>query len=458
MTSTDLLCLSSSPLLALILSSVCVLRCVSLFQAVDNLFRQLVDSGYPCLALHGGMDQADRDFTLSEFKSGQRSILIATSVVARGLDVKDCVLVINFSAPNHHEDYVHRVGRTGRAGKKGTAITLIEPDEEAHAADLVRALKDSGQVVPADLERMAEEWTRKKKAGLVKWGSSDGFGGKGFRFDEVEEAERKERERILRLSMNPDADQAELQQLQDELRQREDDKKTKEAEGQGQVQVQLNGSGAASQAAAPPLPSSVLSLRPPVDAITRQLQAAKDAARAAALSKISNSSDERAAQAVKEARERADKQAKDEAAERARAVAQALTARSSAASSARDDGRRQTGSRFSARVEINDYPQQARWAVTKKGNLDDVENETGCGVTAKGTFIDSKRRLQDGEETLYLLIEGDSEVNVMRCRNEIVRRLEETKKDVEAKEAGQFGAGGLGGAGGASRGRYLVLQ
>ena len=139
---------------------------------MDDLFRQLIDSGYPCLALHGGMDQADRDFTLSDFKSGQRSILVATSIVARGLDVKDCVLVINFSTPNHYEDYVHRVGRTGRAGKTGTAITFIQPDEEAHAAELVKGLKESAQVVPRDLEVMAEEWTRKKKEGPRQVGQS----------------------------------------------------------------------------------------------------------------------------------------------------------------------------------------------------------------------------------------------------------------------------------------------
>ena len=418
---------------------------------MDNLFRQLVDSGYPCLALHGGMDQADRDFTLSDFRSGQRSILVATSVVARGLDVKDCVLVLNFSTPNHYEDYVHRVGRTGRAGKKGTAITFIQPDEEAHAGELVRGLKESGQVVPKDLELMAEEWARKKKEGLVKWGSHDGFGGKGFKFDEVEEAERKERERILRLSLNPDADQAELQQLQDELKQREEEKRKKEAEEEREKQpITRSTAPSTSSPSPPPLPSPAL-LGPPVDAITRQLQAAKDAARAAALSKISTNSDAAAALAVKEARERSEKQAKEEAAERARAVAMSLAVKTAALGG----GAGPVQQRVSVRVEINDYPQQARWAVTKKGSLDDVIGETGCSITAKGSYIDSKRRLQEGEERLYLLVEGESEVDVMRCRNEILRRLEETKKDVEAKEAGQFGGGALGGGG--ARGRYNLL-
>lgn len=58
--------------------------------------------------------------------------------------MKDLNLVVNYDVPNHYEDYVHRVGRTGRAGTKGTAVTFISPDEEKYAADLVRALSESG--------------------------------------------------------------------------------------------------------------------------------------------------------------------------------------------------------------------------------------------------------------------------------------------------------------------------
>ena len=56
--------------------------------------------------------------------------MVATSVCARGLDIKSLVLVVNFKCPNHLEDYIHRIGRTGRAGNKGTAITFITPDED----------------------------------------------------------------------------------------------------------------------------------------------------------------------------------------------------------------------------------------------------------------------------------------------------------------------------------------
>ena len=61
-----------------------------------------------CSSLHGGIDQYDRDSTITDFKSGKIQILVATSVAARGLDVKELVLVVNYDCPNHYEDYVHR--------------------------------------------------------------------------------------------------------------------------------------------------------------------------------------------------------------------------------------------------------------------------------------------------------------------------------------------------------------
>ena len=70
--------------------------------------------GYPCLSLHGGKDQSDRESTINDFKQDVCNLLVATSIAARGLDVKELVLVVNYDTPNHHEDYVHRVGRTGQ--------------------------------------------------------------------------------------------------------------------------------------------------------------------------------------------------------------------------------------------------------------------------------------------------------------------------------------------------------
>ena len=77
------------------------------------------------MTLHGAMDPDDREFTIYDFKKGIRTIMIATSVLARGLDIKAIRLVVNFKCPNHLEDYIHRIGRTGRAGTTGTAVTFI---------------------------------------------------------------------------------------------------------------------------------------------------------------------------------------------------------------------------------------------------------------------------------------------------------------------------------------------
>lgn len=95
----------------------------------DILLKDLMKASYPCLSLHGGIDQYDRDSTILDFKSGKCKLLIATSVAARGLDVKQIVLVVNYDCPNHYEDYVHRVGRTGRAGRKGFAWTFLTHEQ-----------------------------------------------------------------------------------------------------------------------------------------------------------------------------------------------------------------------------------------------------------------------------------------------------------------------------------------
>ena len=98
--------------------------------AADGLMHELMKRGYPAMSLHGGKDQADRDTTISDFKAGIVPILTATSVAARGLDVKQLKLVVNYDVPNHLEDYVHRAGRTGRAGNEGTCVTFITPDQD----------------------------------------------------------------------------------------------------------------------------------------------------------------------------------------------------------------------------------------------------------------------------------------------------------------------------------------
>ncbi len=98
----------------------------------------------------------DRDSTIEDFKTGVCSIMIATSVAARGLDVKELNVVVNFDPPNHMEDYVHRCGRTGRAGRRGVAYTFITPEQDKYAPDLYRALVQSRVKVPPELKQLSD--------------------------------------------------------------------------------------------------------------------------------------------------------------------------------------------------------------------------------------------------------------------------------------------------------------
>ena len=156
----------------------------------DTLLRDLMRKGYPCLSLHGGKDQIERDEAISDFKAGVVPIMIATSVAARGLDVKQLTLVVNFDPPNHYEDLVHRAGRTGRAGAKGTAVTFLTEDQERYSVDIAKALKQSGQDVPEPVQKLVTQFTEKVKAGKEK-ASGSGFGGKGLeRLDQERDAAR----------------------------------------------------------------------------------------------------------------------------------------------------------------------------------------------------------------------------------------------------------------------------
>lgn len=93
-------------------------------QMVDEVTEYLIQNGFDADALHGDMKQSQRTKVMSRFKSGKTSILVATDVAARGIDVNDIDYVINYDIPQNSEYYVHRIGRTGRAGKTGTAITI----------------------------------------------------------------------------------------------------------------------------------------------------------------------------------------------------------------------------------------------------------------------------------------------------------------------------------------------
>ena len=104
----------------------------------DNISRLLSKSGIRSEAIHGNKSQNHRQRVLADFKSGKIRVMVATDIAARGIDIRELEIVINYDLPDVPETYVHRIGRTGRAGHSGTAFTFCTPDERPLMKDIQR--------------------------------------------------------------------------------------------------------------------------------------------------------------------------------------------------------------------------------------------------------------------------------------------------------------------------------
>ncbi|CAM9769928.1 unnamed protein product [Ascophyllum nodosum] len=131
-----------------------VLVFVETKKGCDALTRSLRQDGYQARCIHGDKTQEERDYVLKDFKAGNFMVLVATDVAARGLDVKDIQMVINFDFPNNMEDYIHRIGRCGRAGAKGRAVSFFGSKNSRNCRELMKILHESGNMVPQDLQQM----------------------------------------------------------------------------------------------------------------------------------------------------------------------------------------------------------------------------------------------------------------------------------------------------------------
>lgn len=132
-----------------------VLVFVETKKGCDMLTRSLRMDGFQARAMHGDKSQEERDWVLREFKSCQATLLVATDVAARGLDVDDIRMVVNFDFPGDMESYVHRIGRTGRAGKKGVAVSFFVPDKNGRLArELIDILQRTTQNIPDELHSL----------------------------------------------------------------------------------------------------------------------------------------------------------------------------------------------------------------------------------------------------------------------------------------------------------------
>lgn len=350
-------------------------------EKADDLLKELMQKGYPCMSIHGGKDQVDRDSTISDFKKGVVPILIATSVAARGLDVKQLKLVINYDAPNHLEDYVHRAGRTGRAGNTGTAVTFVTPEQENCAPGIAKALEQSDQPVPERLNEMRKSHREKVKSGKAK--DSSGFGGKGLdRLDQEREAARLRERKTHRA-------EGEEEEVKEEGKKEEDDKKiektlsaikaaTSTVQSRETTRADTGDSGA--NKAAQPTTATGDKTKDPLDKVSSAVSAIN--------SRLGKAGQLRSGQPI--------------------------------------DNKGPDAGAFHATLEINDFPQKARWAVTNRTNVAKILEATGTSITTKGSFYPPGKEVPaGGEPKLYILIEGDTELVVAGALNEMTRLLRE---------------------------------
>ena len=132
---------------------------------VDELTVAMNGRGVRSEALHGGMDQAQRDRVMARLRDGTAELLIATDVAARGLDVDTLTHVINYDIPTQPESYVHRIGRVGRAGRAGVAITFATPHQRRLLDNIERVTKTTVPVVPVPT---LEDLDDRRREGLVQ--------------------------------------------------------------------------------------------------------------------------------------------------------------------------------------------------------------------------------------------------------------------------------------------------
>ena len=404
-------------------------------ESADVLIRDLMRSSYSCMALHGGMDQSDRDSTIADFKNGALRLLVATSVAARGLDVKQLILVVNYDCPNHYEDYVHRCGRTGRAGNKGNAYTFITPEQNRYAGEIIKALELSGADVPSELEEMWKTYTDKLKAeGKLKTHKKRaiGFTGKGYKFDAAEAAKDTEaklkQKSNLGLADSDDEDQFALLTMDKKLDQLFSGKAKSKDTTKPALLPTPN---------IPPLNVDASKSLAVASAIAGRIMMSKNIV----IGGGSSTATQEAASSVLKGGE-----VEIKGAVLASQIAASINAKVGAGPANVADtylpvgtiiqgkgvgedvkvGEDQLGfTRFDEEIEINGFPQQIRFRITTREVLDDIGEYSEAYITVRGLYIPENRKPKEGEKRLYLSIEAKSDRAIQLAKQEIKRVIKE---------------------------------
>ncbi|GFT26075.1 putative ATP-dependent RNA helicase an3 [Trichonephila clavipes] len=151
-------------------------------KGADALEHFLLGEGYPVTSIHGDRSQREREEALWNFRTGHTSVLVATAVAARGLDIPNVKHVINFDLPSDVEEYVHRIGRTGRVGTVGLATSFFNERNRNMALDLVELITETKQELPEWLSILAKEVQMEQRCntGSRKYSSGKKYGSGGF--------------------------------------------------------------------------------------------------------------------------------------------------------------------------------------------------------------------------------------------------------------------------------------
>jgi len=162
---------------------------------VQTVFRSLQRHEYSVGALHGDMDQRSRMATLEQFRKNELTLLVASDVAARGLDIPAVSHVYNYDIPTHAEDYVHRIGRTGRAGRSGAAITLVTPGDQKYLQSIEKLIDRKIPWLDEEIDFSAETADRPRRGGRSSSSASTGRSRRAEAEASDEAAERPARRR-----------------------------------------------------------------------------------------------------------------------------------------------------------------------------------------------------------------------------------------------------------------------